>query len=850
MGLSNPSNGLFPDKNNLSYHDIQIHRGPSKDNSHHDTNEDNNNNISNSKYNNNRTSISDNASDVTTSNSISTSVINAIIQQEGWHDIESFHDDIRNDRFYLSEHYLRNNNEVVLKTVFDLNSFDNDFTAYNKKVQLEYALREKIGKVLRSKDPSGIQIYNEDTLENAYLASDNTYQKKSKSLRHYFHSALSKPTMSKPIKEDISLHSINDSISSLPTTHNIDEISYRNLVIDENNLVVTRHKTGETLLLESSHYITSSHTRNTWKQFIRDFLSKDNHYHIQRRMTVRHIQMLSVGPCLSVGFFLTSGEAFSIAGPFGTLLGFTLTGSVILATLLSFTELSALIPVSSGFSGLASRFVEDAFGFAIGWTYVFSCIISFPAEAASSTFYLTSFSNVNLTRGTIAGFVTLFIMYPIICNLLSVNLMGEVVFFFGSIKILISVIMVFVMIILNSGHGGASHHRVGFRFWDSSKSVDNMTYGLFRPTFDLMDTGTGSTNGIGGSTGRFLALVSVMLTSTFAYSGVEMTFLASGEAKNPRKTIPSSIKRTFSIILTIFILSILTVGINIYSGDPRLSSYYTSNRSERSKAADLGIGTQWQIDNGCKVRTKIPGSSVEYSSPWVLALQSYGLCTFSAAFNAILIVFTSSASIASLYNSSRALYSMSIQRKAPYIFQICSKNGVPYVSVIIAGLFSVIAYLAVNEGSQNNFNILVNMSSASTSIIWFGLNISFLRFYYALRERSDFISRDDKTYPFKSPFQPFLALYGLVGCLMFVIFMGFTNFLTGFWNVRSFFSAYGGLMIFICCYIGYKIVGTSKIQRLDRLDMDTGRREMDKMIWSEHRQYNIPLWKRVLEFWS
>lgn len=80
--------------------------------------------------------------------------------------------------------------------------------------------------------------------------------------------------------------------------------------------------------------------------------------------------------------------------------------------------------------------------------------------------------------------------------------------------------------------------------------------------------------------------------------------------------------------------------------------------------------------------------------------------------------------------------------------------------------------------------------------------------------------------------------------------MGFTNFITGFWNVRSFFSAYGGLMIFISCYIGYKIVGTSKIQRLDRLDMDTGRREMDKMIWSEHRQYNKPFWKRVLGFWS
>ncbi|CAI6796924.1 AIF_HP2_G0052240.mRNA.1.CDS.1 [Saccharomyces cerevisiae] len=47
--------------------------------------------------------------------------------------------------------------------------------------------------------------------------------------------------------------------------------------------------------------------------------------------------------------------------------------------MLSFTELSTLIPVSSGFSGLASRFVEDAFGFALGWTYWISvCLLFLP----------------------------------------------------------------------------------------------------------------------------------------------------------------------------------------------------------------------------------------------------------------------------------------------------------------------------------------------------------------------------------------------------------------------------------------------------------------------------------------
>lgn len=834
MGQTNPSHGLFPDRNNISFQDNQI------------------NNEDNSNTNRSILSLQDQKSNITSA-SITTSAANSIIQQQGWHDVEAFHDDIRNDRFYLSDRYRRRKNTNISDMVHNTSSLPEDsdyvdFSTYNRKVQQEYALREKVEEVLRSSDPGGVQIYNEDALKNNYSVSYNVHPRNDKFFKEHLRNGLQKTSNNKQNDRN-SIDSVDDAAPSL-STYIIDQTSYRNMVIDETNPFITRHKTGESNYLETSNDYTTHHTNEGWKNKITKYFSSENHYHIQRKLTVRHIQMLSVGPCLSVGFFLTSGRAFTIAGPFGTLLGFSLAGSVILATLLSFTELSALIPVSSGFSGLASRFVEDAFGFAIGWTYVFSCLVSFPAEAASSTFYLTYFKDLNLSRGTIAGFVTLFIVYPILCNLMSVNLMGEVVFFFGTVKIIVSILMMFVMVILNSGHGNKSHERIGFRFWDASKSVDNMTYGLFRPTFDLKDTGTGSLGGIGGSTGRFLALISVVLTSTFAYSGVEMTFLASGEAKDPRKTIPSAIKRTFSLILTIYILSILTVGINIYSGDPRLLSYEGANREKRSIASDKGIGTQWQLQNTCNIRTRIPGSSVDYSSPWVLALQSFGFCTFAAAFNAILIIFTSSAAIASLYNSSRALYSMSVQRKAPYIFQICSKNGVPYVSVIVAGLFSIIAYLAVNEGSQNNFNILVNMSSASTSIIWFGLNLSFLRFFYALRKRKDFLSRDDKAYPFKSPLQPYLAFYGLVGCLIFIIFMGFTNFIRGFWDTRSFFSAYGGLMIFSVCYIGYKIIGTSKVQRLDHLDMDTGRREIDRMIWTEHRQYNNNLFKRIAQYWS
>lgn len=180
---------------------------------------------------------------------------------------------------------------------------------------------------------------------------------------------------------------------------------------------------------------------------------------------------------------------------------------------------------------------------------------------------------------------------------------------------------------------------------------------------------------------------------------------------------------------------------------------------------------------------------------------------------------------------------MAIQEKAPSIFKTCTSYGVPWIAVLFSGLFGVISYMAVDQSSLNNFQILVNIASATICIIWAGMNVSFLRFFYALKIRPDIISRDDPMFPYKSPFQPYLSYYGLFGSIVMVVFSGFTSFFHGFWNVKIFFSCYGGLIFFIVSYVGYKIFGTSKLQRLDQVDMDVGRIEMDRSIWNAKTDY-------------
>ena len=97
--------------------------------------------------------------------------------------------------------------------------------------------------------------------------------------------------------------------------------------------------------------------------------NKKQSKYLQRKLKIRHLQMISFGGTLGVGLFLNSGKAFVLAGGFGTLLAFTICGLIVLATMVSFCEMVTFVSVIDGVSGLSSRFVDESFGFAVGWLY-------------------------------------------------------------------------------------------------------------------------------------------------------------------------------------------------------------------------------------------------------------------------------------------------------------------------------------------------------------------------------------------------------------------------------------------------------------------------------------------------
>jgi lysine-specific permease len=90
---------------------------------------------------------------------------------------------------------------------------------------------------------------------------------------------------------------------------------------------------------------------------------------LKRELKSRHLTMISIGGAIGTGLFLSSGAAISTAGPGGALLAYAIVGAMVFFIMTSLGEMAAFMPVSGSFSTYGTKFVDPAFGFAIGWTY-------------------------------------------------------------------------------------------------------------------------------------------------------------------------------------------------------------------------------------------------------------------------------------------------------------------------------------------------------------------------------------------------------------------------------------------------------------------------------------------------
>ncbi|KAJ6189035.1 hypothetical protein N7519_003943 [Penicillium mononematosum] len=503
----------------------------------------------------------------------------------------------------------------------------------------------------------------------------------------------------------------------------------------------------------------------------RDLDTEEKHSHgeshqlpeLQRRLKSRHLQMIAMGGAIGTGLFIGTGTAIATAGPVGALLAYTFVGSIVYSVMTALGEVATYLPIPGAFAAYANRIIDPSLGFAMGWIYWFSWASTFALELTATGLIIQFWDDTV----PMAVFIAVFWVVIIIMNMFPVNCYGEIEFWLSSIKLITVVGFMIFAICMNAGVGQEGY--LGFRYWTHP--------GPFVPyLIEGQD-----------ALAKFIGFWAILIKAGFSYQGTELVGIAAGETANPKKNVPSAIRKTFFRIVFFFIFTVFFIGIVVPSDDENLGE---------SNGADAN------------------------SSPFVIAARRAGVNALPSIINAVLLTVVLSAANSNVYSGSRILVGLANEGFAPPFFAKTTKHGVPYGSVGFTALFGLLGFLNLSNTGATVFNWLMQIAGLAGFITWASLNVIHLAFMRALKARG--IPRD--SLPYKATWQPFFSWYGLFFNVLIIITQGFTAFIPTF-SVTDFFINYLSLILFAVLYFGHKIAFRTEFVKPIEANIDTGRYE-------------------------
>ena len=108
---------------------------------------------------------------------------------------------------------------------------------------------------------------------------------------------------------------------------------------------------------------------------------------------------------------------------------------------------------------------------------------------------------------------------------------------------------------------------------------------------------------------------------------------------------------------------------------------------------------------------------------------------------------------------------------APRIFLKTLSNGLPIVAVLFNSCFALLSYMGVQKGSGQVFTYFSQMTSIAGLLTWFGIGVTYLRFYKGMKVQG----RDRTKLPYYSKFQPFAAWYAVCATSLIMLVSHFIH---------------------------------------------------------------------------
>ncbi|MCX5591216.1 amino acid permease [Alcaligenes endophyticus] len=463
----------------------------------------------------------------------------------------------------------------------------------------------------------------------------------------------------------------------------------------------------------------------------------DSSQELRRELKPRHLSMIAIGGSIGTGLFVASGATIAEAGPGGALLAYMLIGVMVYFLMTSLGELAAAMPVSGSFATYGARYVDEGFGFAIGWNYWYNWAVTIAVDLVAAQLVMSYwFPEV---PGIVWSAIFLLLMF--LLNMISVKGFGEAEYWFASIKVV--TVLVFIAIGLMMVFGILQgHESPGLQNW----TVDDAPF-----------------------PGGFASLIGVAMIVGFSFQGTELIGIAAGESKDPARSIPKAVRRIFWRILLFYIFAILIIGLLIPYNDPQLL---------RNDLDDISV------------------------SPFTLVFEKAGLLSAAAIMNAVVLTSVLSAGNSGMYASTRMLFNLAREGKAPRIFGRLSENGVPRYALLATTVVAALCFISAVFSPTAVYIWLLNTSGMTGFIAWLGIALSHYRFRRGYVAQGRSVDR----LPYLSKFFPFGPVFAFGLCLLITLGQNYQAFLTDRIDWAGALATYIGLPLFLLIWLAYRLV--------------------------------------------
>ena len=374
-----------------------------------------------------------------------------------------------------------------------------------------------------------------------------------------------------------------------------------------------------------------------------------------RQLSAGQQAMMAIGGAIGTGLFLGSGLAVNVAGP-AVVLSYLVAALISLLLGVALTEMCVANPTAGSFGVYAGQYISPFAGYAVRVSYWLMEVVATGGHLVAASIYMQYW----FPHVPGALWIVLFSAALLYLNTRQVGTFGSFEYWLAMIKVVAIVVFVALGIVLLAGRVGAQHAV-------PLPGVLSAPAGFF--PF--------------GALGIWLGTCFVI----YSFIGVEIVGVTSGEAMNPRETIPRAFRRMVLLLSAIYLVTVaLLLAIVPWT--------------------QLGVG----------------------ESPFVTVLRRTGVPAAASLMNLVVLSAALSSANANLYLMSRTLFSLARAGFVPASLGSITGRGTPVRALLVSSAGLAVAVLVRATWPESAYVWFFGVALFGALFVWLMIFVTHVAF--------------------------------------------------------------------------------------------------------------------------